>query len=40
MDQELWNFRDLEKNLLDGASSHDEALFSVDEIPSEENTSS
>jgi len=32
MDQDLWNFRELEKELIDATSLHDEALFSAEEM--------
>ena len=32
MDQDLWQFRDLEKNLLNTVESHDEAVFLPEEI--------
>ena len=33
MDQNLWNFRALEKDLQEGILSHDESVFSADELP-------
>lgn len=36
MDQDFWNFRELEKELLDGVTSHDEAVFSADELADED----
>ena len=36
MDQNLFNFRELEKELLADSPPHDEALFSNDELPGEE----
>ena len=33
MDQDLWNFRELEKGLENKESSNDEALFSAEELP-------
>ena len=35
MDQDFWNFRELEKDLLEGVTSHDEAVFSSDELADE-----
>ena len=35
MDQDFWNFRELEKGLLEGVTSHDEAVFSADELADE-----
>ena len=32
MDQDLWNFRELEKNLVDSNAAHDEAIFSTDDL--------
>ena len=36
MDQKLFNFRELEKELLSATPSHDEALFAEDELPCED----
>lgn len=36
MDQDLWNFRELEKELLSSNPPHEEALFAADELPEEE----